>query len=142
MPSTCRSPAGGLTARASVAGPWELDFRSGERQLASAGPTALGSMQVVDDPGTPGTSHMMQRLTLPVGTNVYGLGERFGPFVKNGQSVDTWNQDGGTASEQAYKSVPFLVTDAGFGIFVNSPGARLLRGLLGGRLGRAVLGAG
>ena len=69
-----------------------------------------------------GTSYMMQRLTLPVGTNVYGLGERFGPFVKNGQSVDSWNQDGGTASEQAYKSLPFLVTDAGFGIFVNSPG--------------------
>ena len=79
-------------------------------------------MQVVDDPTTPGTSHMMQRLTLPVGTNVYGLGERFGAFVKNGQSVDTWNQDGGTASEQAYKTVPFFVTDAGFGIFVNSPG--------------------
>ena len=79
-------------------------------------------MQVVDDPNVPGTAHMMQRLTLPVGTNVYGLGERFGPFVKNGQSVDSWNQDGGTASEQAYKSLPFLVTDAGFGIFVNSPG--------------------
>ena len=79
-------------------------------------------MHVVDDPSAPGTAHMMQRLTLPVGTNVYGLGERFGPFVKNGQSVDTWNQDGGTASEQAYKSLPFLVTDAGFGIFVNSPG--------------------
>ena len=43
------------------------------------------------------------------------------PFVKNGQSVDSWNQDGGTASEQAYKSLPFFVTDAGFGIFVNSP---------------------
>jgi alpha-D-xyloside xylohydrolase len=113
---------GELTARASVAGPWELDFRSDERQLASAGPSALGSMQVVDGPSGVGTSHMMQRLTLPVGTTVYGLGERFGPFVKNGQSVDTWNQDGGTASEQAYKSVPFLVTDAGFGILVNSPG--------------------
>jgi alpha-D-xyloside xylohydrolase len=114
--------AGGLTARATVAGPWELAFRSGDRELASAGPTATGSMLVVDDPGTPGTPHLMQRLTLPVGTNVYGLGERFGAFVKNGQSVDTWNQDGGTASEQAYKSVPFLITDAGFGIFVNSPG--------------------
>ncbi len=113
---------GGLTAEATVGGPWGLAFRSQDRELASAGPTALASMRVVDDPTTPGTSHMMQRLTLPVGTNVYGLGERFGAFVKNGQSVDTWNQDGGTASEQAYKTVPFFVTDAGFGIFVNSPG--------------------
>ena len=64
---------------------------------------------------------MVQRLTLPVGANVYGFGERFTAFVKNGQVVDTWNADGGTASEQAYKSIPFLLTDAGFGIFVDSP---------------------
>jgi alpha-D-xyloside xylohydrolase len=113
--------AADLTAEANVAGPWGLQFRAGDRELASAGSTALGSMQVVDGTNSSGTSHMMQRLTLPVGTNVYGLGERFGAFVKNGQSVDSWNQDGGTASEQAYKSVPFFVTDAGFGVFVNSP---------------------
>src|SRR6478609_2922237 len=35
--------AGGLTAEATVAGPWGLAFRSGERELASAGPTALAS---------------------------------------------------------------------------------------------------
>jgi alpha-D-xyloside xylohydrolase len=64
---------------------------------------------------------MVERLRLPVGANVYGLGERFTPFVKNGQVVDTWNQDGGTASEQAYKSLPFFVTDAGYGVLVNSP---------------------
>ena len=114
--------AGDLTARMVVDGPWALEFRSADAALAAAGPTALASMQVVGDPNIPASAHLMQRLTLPVGTNVYGLGERFGPFVKNGQSVDSWNQDGGTASEQAYKSLPFLVTDAGFGIFVNSPG--------------------
>ena len=78
-------------------------------------------MEVVDDSNARGTAHMMQRLTLPVGTNVYGFGERFGPFVKNGQSVDSWNEDGGTASEQAYKTLPFFVTDAGYGVFVNRP---------------------
>ena len=114
--------AGDLTARMTVDGPWGLEFRSPDAVLATAGATALGSMQVVDEPTTRATAYLMQRLTLPVGTTVYGLGERFGPFVKNGQSVDSWNQDGGTASEQAYKSLPFLVTDAGFGIFVNSPG--------------------
>ena len=117
-----RVTAGGLTVDATVRGPWQLAFRADDRELAHAGTNGLGSMRVVDEPNKPGTSHLMQRLVLPVGTNVYGFGERFGAFVKNGQSVDTWNQDGGTASEQAYKSLPFFVTDAGFGVFVNSPG--------------------
>jgi alpha-D-xyloside xylohydrolase len=117
-----RFTAGELSADATVRGPWSLTFRSPDQVLATSGANGLGSMSVVEDPDKPATSHLMQRLTLPVGANVYGLGERFGSFVKNGQSVDTWNQDGGTASEQAYKSVPFFVTDAGFGVFVNSPG--------------------
>ena len=117
-----RFTAGELTVDATVRGPWELAFRAADRELARAGTNGLGSMRVVDEPNKPATSHLMQRLVLPVGTNVYGFGERFGAFVKNGQSVDTWNQDGGTASEQAYKSLPFFVTDAGFGVFVNSPG--------------------
>ena len=53
---------------------------------------------------------------------MYGLGERFGPLVKNGQAIDVWNADGGTASEQAYKNIPFFLTNAGYGIFVNHPG--------------------
>lgn len=35
---------------------------------------------------------MLNELTLSVGETVYGLGERFGPFVKNGQTVGIWNQ--------------------------------------------------
>ncbi|MDR1074679.1 MAG: hypothetical protein LBL45_13615 [Treponema sp.] len=29
-----------------------------------------------------------------MGEYVYGFGERFGPFIKNGRSVDMWNADG------------------------------------------------
>ena len=65
---------------------------------------------------------MHEQLGLGVGEHVYGLGERFGAFVKNGQSVDIWNEDGGTASEQAYKNVPFYLSDAGYGVFVDHPG--------------------
>ena len=54
---------------------------------------------------------------------MYGLGERFGPVVKNGQTVDIWNADEGTSSEQAYKNVPFYLTSRGYGVFVNHPGA-------------------
>src|SRR5699024_5864074 len=55
-----------------------------------------------------------------VGECVYGLGERFTAFVKNGQTVETWNEDGGTASQVAYKSIPFYMTNRGYGIFVDS----------------------
>ena len=36
--------------------------------------------------------YMVSELSLGVGECVYGLGERFTPFVKNGQVVDTWNR--------------------------------------------------
>jgi alpha-D-xyloside xylohydrolase len=42
--------------------------------------------------------HMVVSLDLQVGELVYGLGERFGPLTKNGQSLDLWNEDAGTIS--------------------------------------------
>ena len=65
---------------------------------------------------------MHEQLDLGVGELIYGLGERFGPLVKNGQSVDIWNADGGTSSEQAYKNVPFYLSNRGYGVLVNDPG--------------------
>lgn len=59
---------------------------------------------------------MLNELTLSVGETFYGLGERFGPFVKNGQVVGIWNQDGGTSSEQTYKNVPFYLSSKGYGM--------------------------
>ncbi|WP_433074789.1 alpha-xylosidase [Dactylosporangium sp. CA-052675] len=114
--ATVRVTAGRLSAEAAAAGPWGLRFLGAGTALTSSGFKSLASMT-----DAAAGDFMIERLTLPVGANVYGFGERFTPFVKNGQVVDTWNQDGGTASEQAYKSVPFFVTDAGFGVFVNSP---------------------
>ncbi|MDU5262893.1 MAG: alpha-xylosidase, partial [Clostridium celatum] len=64
---------------------------------------------------------MRDQLSLSVGEAVYGLGERFTPFVKNGQSIDCWNEDGGTSTEQSYKNVPFYITNKGYGVFVNHP---------------------
>ncbi|HPU43639.1 MAG TPA: alpha-xylosidase, partial [Dictyoglomaceae bacterium] len=66
-------------------------------------------------------SYMIEALDLAVGELVYGLGERFGAFVKNGQTVEMWNADAGTVSDQAYKNVPFYVTNRGYGLFVNHP---------------------
>jgi alpha-D-xyloside xylohydrolase len=35
--------------------------------------------------------------------------------------VDLWNEDGGTSSEQAYKNIPFYLTNRGYGVFINHP---------------------
>jgi alpha-D-xyloside xylohydrolase len=69
-----------------------------------------------------GDSYINIQLNLAVGELVYGLGEHFTPFVKNGQVIDIWNEDGGTASEQAYKNIPFYMTNRGYGIFINHTG--------------------
>ena len=68
-----------------------------------------------------GDAWMCQQLGLSVDENIYGMGERFTPFVKNGQSVSIWNEDGGTSTEQAYKNIPFYLSSKGYGVFVNHP---------------------
>lgn len=66
--------------------------------------------------------YMLMGLDVGVGEKIYGLGERFGPLAKNGQTVDIWNEDGGTSSELAYKNIPFYMSSKGYGIFINHPG--------------------
>ncbi len=65
------------------------------------------------------TPYMVNELSLAPGENVYGLGERFTAFVKNGQVVETWNEDGGTSSQVSYKSIPFYMTNMGYGVLVD-----------------------
>ncbi len=69
-----------------------------------------------------GKHYMIDSLNLDVGERVYGLGERFTAYVKNGQVVNIWNGDGGTASELAYKNVPFYMTNRGYGVLVEDSG--------------------
>ncbi|BCB91294.1 alpha-xylosidase [Phytohabitans suffuscus] len=96
--------------------PWRVEFLAGGVVLTSSGYKA---MALIEDAGR---HYVREQLALGVGACVYGLGERFGAFVKNGQTVDIWNADGGTSSEQAYKNVPFFLTNAGYGVFVDHPG--------------------
>lgn len=65
-------------------------------------------------------AYMREQLGLSVGELIYGLGEHFTPFVKNGQSVDLWNEDGGTSTDLSYKNIPFYLSNRGYGVFVNS----------------------
>ena len=107
--------SGQLTVRVEKAGDWRIDFLDGAAPITGSGAKGMGFMD------TPAGRFMMQDLALGVGECVYGLGERFTPFVKNGQVVDLWNEDGGTSSEQAYKNIPFYLTNRGYGVFVNHP---------------------
>jgi len=108
--------AGKLAAAIDTEGPFNLRFLRGGKTLT----TAIGRLSghFVGPQGC----RMAQYLSLGIGETVYGLGERFTPFVKNGQVVETWNEDGGTCSEQAYKCVPFYITNGGYGVLVNNPG--------------------
>lgn len=107
--------SGALTVRVATGPDWRVEFLAGDRVITTSGWRGLALME------TPEGRFMVEQLNLGVGECVYGLGERFTPFVKNGQVVDLWNEDGGTASEQAYKNVPFYLTNRGYGVFVNHP---------------------
>ncbi len=97
---------------------WGICFYDGDRKLTNTGFHNMACMSNGDS----GRRFMVEQLALDVDEFVYGLGERFTPFVKNGQMVDMWNEDGGTASEIAYKNVPFYITNKGYGILLDNEG--------------------
>jgi alpha-D-xyloside xylohydrolase len=107
--------SGSLTATLRSVPVWGLEFKRNGKRLTGAAQRGAG---YVNDNGVP---YYRELLDLGVGEQIYGLGERFTPFIKNGQTVDIWNEDGGTSSEQAYKNVPFYLSSAGYGVFVNHP---------------------
>ncbi|MBO1336382.1 alpha-xylosidase [Streptomyces sp. VRA16 Mangrove soil] len=109
---------GGLTVRVDRDKPWQLDFVDAEGRVLTSAQRKGTAFATTPD----GAHHMIGQLALGVGEQIYGLGERFTPFVKNGQSVDLWQADGGTSSEQAYKNIPFHLSSRGYGVFVNHPG--------------------
>ena len=73
-------------------------------------------------PADPCGAFLREQLTLSVGEYIYGFGEKFTPFVKNGQTVEIWNSDGGTCSDQSYKCIPFYLSSRGYGVFTNDTG--------------------
>jgi alpha-D-xyloside xylohydrolase len=98
-------------------GSWNIDFTAGEKLLCSSGFRSIAYFQDSDS----GRNYVSEQHSLDVGECIYGLGERFTPFVKNGQAVEMWQADGGTGTEQAYKNIPFYLSNRGYGVFVNSP---------------------
>lgn len=108
--------SGSLEVRVFRTGPWRVEYLENGRLLTSSLRKSVGAVTSEE-----GGEWIHEQLTWQPGESIYGLGERFGPFVKNGQVVDIWNKDGGTMSEQAYKNVPFYISNRGYGVFVDSP---------------------
>ncbi|HEU0295853.1 MAG TPA: alpha-xylosidase [Anaerolineales bacterium] len=107
--------SGDLGVRIHKGQDWLIEFIGADKTVTSSGWRALGFVD------TPEGRFFHEQLSLGVGECVYGLGERFTPFIRNGQVVDIWNEDGGTSSEQAYKNIPFYLTNRGYGVLVNHP---------------------
>ncbi len=104
-----------------------LDFKHNGRIITSSSGRDLAYMKeewkgFAYNRHEKGTSFMRQQLDLAVGEKIYGLGERFTPFVKNGQCVTIWNEDGGTSTDQSYKNIPFYISSEGYGLLLNDPG--------------------
>jgi alpha-D-xyloside xylohydrolase len=108
--------AGHLSVVAPTHGEWRIAFRRENQNLTESEPRAVALLT------QNGETYLREQLSLQASETVYGLGEHFGPLVKNGQSIDMWNEDGGTDSELAYKNVPFYLTSQGYGVLVNHPG--------------------
>ncbi|HEX5323652.1 MAG TPA: alpha-xylosidase, partial [Capsulimonadaceae bacterium] len=108
--------SGRLSVRVARKG-WEVDFQAEGGTVTRSAGRGIGYMQVEGE-----GAYVHEQLSLGVGECVYGLGERFTSFVKNSQVVDIWNRDPGTGSDQAYKNIPFYLTNRGYGVFVDNPG--------------------
>ncbi len=107
--------SGDLSVRIHKGENWLIEYLGKNQVITSSGWHGLGYVD------TPHGRFIHEQLNLGVGESVYGLGERFTSFIKNGQSVDIWNEDGGTSSEQSYKNIPFYLTNRGYGVFVSQP---------------------
>jgi len=109
--------SGRLVMKLRRSGGWNMDILYDGKRITGSG-YRNNAYLTVEGQG----AYFREQLDLGVGEYIYGLGERFTPFVKNGQTVDIWNEDGGTSSEQAYKNIPFYISSKGYGVFVNHTG--------------------
>ncbi|MBZ0292785.1 MAG: alpha-xylosidase [Anaerolineae bacterium] len=107
---------GGLSLVIPTQGDWSYTFERDGQPVTRSENKAVGLFTQNDK------TYLRDQLSLGVGEAVYGLGEHFGPLIKNGQTVEIWNEDGGTNSEYAYKNIPFYLTSQGYGVLVNHPG--------------------
>jgi len=108
--------SGDLTVKVKKEGNWEITFEYKGEKITGSGFKSIG--HIISQGGK---TYMREQLDIEPDEYIYGLGERFTPFVKNGQAVDIWNKDGGTRTEQSYKNIPFYLSNKNYGVFINHP---------------------
>jgi len=108
--------------------PWKIRFvdSSGKEVFSES----HGDVDGLGRPQVPGLgtvenqAKVVQTVTsfrLNPGECLFGLGEKFTRLDKNGQRLVSWNQDAlGSTSERSHKNIPFLWTNRGYGLFVDS----------------------
>lgn len=109
--------SGPLTAKMPVRKDFSIEFEADGETVTKSEANAQGEITDTDNK----KHYMREKLSIDVDELIYGMGERFTQFVKNGQEVDIVQKDGGTGSEQAYKNIPFYISSKGYGVFVNQP---------------------
>lgn len=64
--------------------------------------------------------YAVENFNLYPGESIFGLGEKFGPLNRVGQTVSLWTIDGiGNTTNRAYKHIPFFLSSRGYGVFFN-----------------------
>ncbi|MGD8399173.1 MAG: glycoside hydrolase family 31 protein, partial [Anaerolineae bacterium] len=86
---------------------------------------AYGPYYEVPPPGfdacADGRLTVRESVAVTPGEAFYGLGERFASLDRWGQELVLWTADSGNVSSpRAYKNIPFLMSTAGYGLFVHS----------------------
>jgi len=104
--------------------PWRLSFADAEGRLVCRG--NADDVDVLGKPCAPSLGigegpRACEGLLLDRDEHLFGLGEKFTALDKRGQRVTSWTQDAlCTTTERSYKNVPFLMSTAGYGVFVNT----------------------
>ncbi len=103
-----------------------LVFREGDKVLTRSDWRSLGYVQWAGK-----ANYVHEQLTLAVGEYDLRPGRALHPVgEERPDGREHLASDGGTASEQAYKNVPFYLTSRGYGVLVDQPGRGVLRGRL------------
>ena len=96
--------SGELRAEASASGePWNLRFIARGKTLTGTGYRGMAYAREKQSQ----TPYMIEQLDIAPGELVYGLGDGFTAYVKNGQVGENWTDDGARPASRLTRASPF-----------------------------------
>lgn len=69
-----------------------------------------------------GKTQTVVRLNLADGEALWGFGQRLDHFNLRGSQFDVWTEDAWNRTDTSYFAVPWFVSSAGYGLFINNTG--------------------